>query len=105
MQPILVLPPDSMTDEDIQRLRDNEICVVVSSDPTALRFVDPPPSGNYDLVTDAALQLSRVVMNNPNTNYTGQSLAAWWAQVLINAHPVRKQTVAKTEEITRHKKK
>ena len=100
MKPILVLPPDNMSAEDIALLREIDICVVVAKNPADLRFIDPPPTGNYDQVTEASLNLSRLIINNTDKNYSTRELASFWAQALINAHPVRKQTVTKTEEVT-----
>lgn len=93
MKPILILPIGAMSAEDIERLRQNDICAVEAESPGLVRFVDPPPTGNHDQVTEACLQLSRLVMNNPSENYTGRSLSAWWAQCLINAHPLRRNEV------------
>lgn len=44
MKPIIILPPGSLSDSNIQLLRDNELCVVVAKDPAAVKFVDPIPA-------------------------------------------------------------
>lgn len=104
MKPILILPPGEMSPEDMDRLRENDICVVEAKDPSAIRFCDPPPSGNYDQVTEASLTLSRYVVNNTTQgSHDARSLAAYWAKLLMDAHPIRKQPVEKTEPVTNTK--
>ncbi len=66
MKPIIILPPGSMTKEDIDRLRENELCVVESNDPALVKFVDPIPAiSSRTEIENAAIQLSRKVMS-PN---------------------------------------
>lgn len=75
MQPIMVIPPKIMSDDNIKRLRDNGICVVIAEDPSKLRFVDPLPSvSSRTQIDEAAIQLSRVLLNNQWGNYTTSSL-------------------------------
>lgn len=63
MKPIIILPPDAVSDEDIKRLNDNDLCVVVAKDPSAVKFVDPIPSASQRTkVEDAAIQLSRKLL-------------------------------------------
>lgn len=63
MKPILILPPDTMGEDDVKALRDNGICVVISKDPAAIKFLDPIPSmAQRTRVEDAAISLSRKIM-------------------------------------------
>jgi hypothetical protein len=105
MQPILVLPPDEMSPEDMQRLRDNGICVVEAKHPGELRFIDPPPVGNHDQVTEASLNLTRFVVNNYQSggSYNAKDLAGYWAHMLINAHATQKQQVERVAPVKKGK--
>jgi hypothetical protein len=105
MKPILIIPPDQMSKEDIDRLRENDICVVEAKEPSEIRFVDPPPSGNYDQVVEASLALSRWVINNPTGTFEAKTLSAYWAQMLMGAHPIRKLQVEKTESLRNNETK
>lgn len=108
MKPILILPPEQMSPEDMERLRENDICVVEAKDPSLIRFCDPPPSGNYDQVVEASLNLSRYVINSdsgPNCTFTMRQLSTYWAQLLLNAHPIRKAQVEHTAAVPKNKPK
>jgi len=64
MKPIIILTPDSMSAEDIKMLRDNELCVVVSKNPAAVKFVDPIPAmSSRTQIEQAAINLSRKVLH------------------------------------------
>lgn len=62
MKPIIILPPNTMTDENIQLLRDNDLCVVVAEDPAAVKFIDPLPTmlvhQIYSLLGDTKLTVN-----------------------------------------------
>lgn len=74
MKPIIILPPDAISDEDIKQLRENDLCVVVAKDPSAVKFVDPIPAMSSRTQIDrAAIALSRVVLNGHWGNYTNCS--------------------------------
>ncbi len=63
MKPIIILPPEVMAAEDIQMLRDNGLCVVVSADPAKVRFVDPLPAiSSRTQIDNAAIALSRKIL-------------------------------------------
>ena len=64
MKPMIILPPDLMSEQDIKVLRENGICVVVATDPAKVRFVDPLPavSSRTD-IENAAIKFSRVLLN------------------------------------------
>jgi hypothetical protein len=64
MKPILILPPDSMSAEDIEKLNANGICTVVCINPAAVKFLDPIPSAaGRGKVEQAAIGLSRKLLN------------------------------------------
>lgn len=105
MKPILILPPDVMSPEDIQLLRENDLCVVVATDPSAVRFCEPPPSDNYDQITEASLSLSRMVNNSPGQSWSARELAIQWAHYWMNAHPVRERQVERIARISSTKTK
>jgi hypothetical protein len=71
MKPIIVIPPDTMSDADIKLLRDNDLCVVVSKDPAKLKFLDPIPAASQQgKIEHAAIQLSRILLNKQWGGYT-----------------------------------
>lgn len=60
MKPIIILPPETMSDKDVNVLRENGLCVVVATDPAKVKFVDPIPSvSSRTQMEDAAIRLSR----------------------------------------------
>lgn len=64
MKPMIILPPDTMTEENIKLLRENDICVVVAKDPSKVRFVDPIPSASSRTeIERAAIKLTRILLN------------------------------------------
>lgn len=65
MKPMMILTPGTMSDGDIAELRANNICVVVSKDPAAVRFVDPlPVQSSRTEIEIAAIKFSRKVLAN-----------------------------------------
>lgn len=71
MKPIIILPPKTMSDEDIKQLRANDLCVVVAEDPARVKFVDPiPATSSRTRMEDAAISLSRIILNGQWGNYT-----------------------------------
>lgn len=64
MKPILIIPPETMSNDDVKRLNDNGICTVVCKDPLAVKFLDPIPSmAGRDRIEQAAIELSRRILN------------------------------------------
>ncbi len=71
MKPMIVLPPNTMSKEDIEALRANDICVVVSKDPSKVKFVDPIPAvAQRGKIEMAAIKLSRLLISGRWGNYT-----------------------------------
>lgn len=86
MKPIIILPPDTMSEENIKALRDNDLCVVVAKDPARVKFLDPiPATAARTKVDDAAIQLSRKLLNRGfwNNDSTRQTVAATYVDILI----------------------
>lgn len=105
MKPILILPPEQMTPEDIERLRENQICVVEAKDPSLIRFCETPPAANYDRVIEASVNLTRYVSKNQAFNFTGRELMSWWAVQLMAAHPIREAQVDTLPAVPKNKPK
>jgi hypothetical protein len=71
MKPMIIIPPNTMSDADIQELRKNEICVVVATDPAKVKFVDPIPAvSSRTKIEQAAIQLSRKLLHRQWTHIT-----------------------------------
>ncbi len=91
MKPIIILPPDTMSSEDIKTLRDNELCVVVASNPAAVKFVDPIPAVSQRThIEDAAIKLSRKVINPGfwNDSTTREHLTRAFVDILLKGTPL-----------------
>lgn len=75
-------------------LRDNGICVVESSDPSAVRFVEPMPElAQRTKIENAAIQLSRRIMNRQPPFLDGKYIdkeSVWrtFTQIVINGTPL-----------------
>lgn len=64
MKPIIIIPPDTMSEEHIKLLRENDLCVVVAKDPSKVKFVDPIPAmSSRTQIESAAIKLSRILLN------------------------------------------
>lgn len=74
MKPIIILPPKLMSEEHIKLLRDNDLCVVVAEDPAKIRFLDPiPAQSQRGKIEQAAILLSKIVLNRQWGNYTADN--------------------------------
>ena len=63
MSPVIILPPNIMSEEDMQRLRDNGMCVVVAEDPSQVNFIDPLPCiSSRTEIDHAAIKLAQKVL-------------------------------------------
>lgn len=90
MKPIIILPPDKMSPDDIKMLRDNEICVVVASDPSAIKFLDPiPAASSRTKIEDAAIRLSRKILNTGcYDENTRANFARMYVELLAEGTPL-----------------
>ncbi len=63
MKPIMIIPPDSISDADIKLLRENHLCVVVAKEPALVKFVDSIPDiTQRSKVENAAISFSRKIL-------------------------------------------
>lgn len=91
MKPMMILPPNLMSKEDIKALRDNGICVVEAQDPAKVRFVDPIPavSSRTD-IENAAIRLSRRILGPGfwSTESTRQLMCMNYIELLAKGTPL-----------------
>lgn len=103
MKPIIILPPDAMSADDIKMLRDNGICVVVASNPNAVKFVDAIPAvSSRTTMEHAAIQLSRKLLAGELVgNDYKKNVAALYVDLLVKGTPLDpKPTKEEQEKIT-----
>lgn len=106
MKPIIIVPPDTMSDDDIARLNANDLCVVVASDPSKVRFLDPlPAASSRTEMENAAIELSRLLLHGRWGNWSNMSLvgretfAQMYVDLLTKGSPLDKgPTRAEQEE-------
>lgn len=97
MKPMIILPPDTMSAEDIKKMDENGICVVVSNDPSKVKFVDPlPAKSSRTEIEAAAIRMSRILLNGQWGDISNSSLiglsefARLYVRCLINGTPLDK---------------
>lgn len=88
IKPLIILPKNQMSAEDIQRLNDNGLCVVEAENPDSVRFAEPPPAMDYDIRERAALQLFRRLMVRTNATYTRSDVAQFFVDAILNGSPL-----------------
>lgn len=98
MKPILILPPDAMSDDDIAELRKNHLCVVVAKDPSKVKFVDPlPAASSRTQIEAAAIRLSRLLLTgnkHPHFPYDTQGstyrseISKLFVELLVDGTPL-----------------
>jgi hypothetical protein len=98
MKPIVILPPDTMSAEDVATLRDNGICVVVAADPAKVKFLDPIPAASCRTkIEAAAIALSRVILKGSlSTHVTRAEACTKFVELLTVGTPIA--TNGETEE-------
>lgn len=99
MKPVIILPKDQMSKEDIAELRANDICVVEADNPEEVRFAEPPP-GDYGPQEQAAIQLFRYVASQgSNVNFGKQRLVELYVNFLLKgSHMEPIKPVTKTKK-------
>lgn len=110
MKPIIILPPDTMSEEHIKALVENGLCVVVSTNPEAVKFLDPIPSmAGRTAVEDAAIQLSRKVLNRGywSSDDTRGTLARTYVELLVKGtkldpEPSKEEVERQVYDLARH---
>lgn len=87
MRPIIILPPDVMSAEDIKKLTDNGMCVVTAPDPEAIKFVDVFPPMQRAKIEQAAIATMRKILNGYGFRAEGvlyqSDVASLFAKALI----------------------
>lgn len=108
MKPVIILPPNTMSEEHIKQLRDNDLCVVVAEDPSKVQFVDPIPSvSNRTEMEAAAIRMSRLLLSKRWGDYTSSStigqddMCRMYVDLLVKGTPLdwRKTTEERRQEI------
>lgn len=95
MRPMIIIPPDTMSEADIKELRANGICVVVATDPAKVKFVDPiPAASSRTEIENAAIKLSRKLLHRQwghisNDNTIGvNTISRLYVECLIEGTPL-----------------
>lgn len=92
MKPIIILPPGVMSESNITMLRENELCVVEATEPSAVKFIDPiPAASSRTQIENAAIQLSRRLLNGErisNSYEYKSTFAALFVDILIKGTPL-----------------
>jgi hypothetical protein len=97
MKPMMIIPPETMSDGDISELRANNICVVVSKDPASVRFVETiPVVSSQSQMERAAIQLSRKILSdnfwNKGGSWSGETVRATllekFVELLVRGGPL-----------------
>jgi hypothetical protein len=93
MKPIIILPPKTVSAEDIKALRDNGICVVEAKNPAAVKFVDPIPAASCrTAIEDAAIKLSRKLLHGELVGHDyKKNIAALYVDLLVEGTPLSAQ--------------
>lgn len=90
---MIILPPDTVSAEDIKKLEKNDICIVICKDPSKFKFIDPIPAiSNRSQIESAAITLSRCLLNGSHNSdsiktYTN-TFAKWFVEILIEGTPL-----------------
>jgi len=95
MKPIIILPPNQVSDKHVTELRKNDLCVVVAKDPAKVKFVDPIPAiSSRTTIENACIKLSRILLNNSwrgmiNSDHLSAKDFAWlYIQMLTTGTPL-----------------
>lgn len=99
MKPMIILPPDEMSPDDIQRLRDNDICVVVTKHPQSVKFVDPiPVQTSRTQIEHAAIMLTRKLFSGALFRDNKRDFANLYVECLIAGTPLDGNGTAEEQE-------
>ena len=80
-----------MSKDDIERLRKNELCVVVAANPATVKFVDPiPAASSRTKIEDAAITLSRRILTPGflSNHQSRENLTAMFVDILVHGTPL-----------------
>lgn len=94
MRPMIVVPPGTISKDDIARLDENGVLVVEAKDPAALRCIDPlPVQSSRTQIEHAAIQLSRRLLSGQgfggNGYTTHASITALYVELLAKGTPLQ----------------
>ncbi len=100
MKPMMILPPDAVSRDNIKQLRDNGICVVIAKDPTVIKFIEPPPfnyTSDYSQQEMAAIELSRRLLTSGGADdyWQKKNFTDLFVKILIEGSPLGKSEPAK----------
>ena len=104
MKPMMIIPPNTMSQSDIKLLRENDVCVVVAKNPANVRFVDPiPVLSSRTQMEHAAIQLSRRLLNgqmafNDFGDTNRNKIANLYVQLLVEGTPLDRATKEEKEK-------
>ncbi len=88
MKPVIILPKKEMSRADISRQNANGFVVVEATDPSKVRFCEPPPIG-YSSQEKAAIGLCRFIMRHtPSSSWTRRDLAETLANIFMEGSPL-----------------
>src|ERR1017187_4305303 len=89
MQPVIISPVGAVSKADMRRLNRNGFVVVEAKDPSAVRFMEPPPEG-YNTQEKAAIALCRYLLSNENgLNRNRTEIQASYSHFLLEGWPLR----------------
>lgn len=91
IRPMIILPPECMSDDHIEALRKNGLCVVVAKDPAQVKFCDALASvSSRSQIENAAIGLSRKLLagNHSWTKETTATFAAMYVELLMRGTPL-----------------
>lgn len=84
MKPIVILPPGALSQEDIKKLEENGLCVVVAKDPSTVKFLDPIPSViGRDAKDQAAIELSRRLLLHDSNCPERRDICKMYVDILL----------------------
>lgn len=90
MKPVIIIPPETVSPEDVALLRENGLCVVVASDPAKVKFLDSVPvQASRTEIEHAAIQLSRRLLKGElvGTDYR-KNITALYVDLLVKGTPL-----------------
>ena len=85
IMPALLVKPGAMSKRDIARLeRLGGILAVECADPESAKFVEAPFHGDIDDLSRAAMELLKLVLVQPNPDFTRATLTKWYVDILVS---------------------
>ena len=82
----------------MEKLNANSFIVVEATDPSLVRFCEPPPMG-YDAQEKAALALCRYMLTHEKGfNVSKADVTGWYVHFLIEGNPFWSQSVSRAKK-------